>query len=87
MGAGTWDILKMVIGQGMWHVSLGLILGLAGSFALTRWLSSSVVGLSPNDPLTFILVALILIVVSFVACYLPARRATKIDPSTVLRNG
>ena len=87
MGADTWDILKMVIGQGMWHVLLGLILGLAGSFALTRWLSSSVVGLSPNDPLTFILVALILIVVSFVACYLPARRATKIDPSTVLRNG
>ena len=87
MGAGTWDILKMVIGQGMWHVLLGLILGLAGSFALMRWLSSSVVGLSPNDPLTFILVALILIVVSFVACYLPARRATKIDPSTVLRNG
>ena len=87
MGAGTWDILKMVIGQGMWHVLLGLILGLAGSFVLTRWLSSSVVGFSPNDPLTFILVALILIVVAFVACYLPARRATKIDPATVLRNG
>ena len=86
LGAGTWDILKMVVGQGMWHVLLGLIFGMAGSFALTRWLSGSVVGLNPNDPLTFILVALLLITVGFVACYLPARQATKVDPATVLRN-
>jgi len=86
LGAGTWDILKMVVGQGMWHVLLGLILGLAGSFALTRWLSGSIVGLNPNDPLTFILVALLLIAVAFVACYIPARQAIKVDPSTVLRN-
>jgi putative ABC transport system permease protein len=86
LGAGTWDILKMVVGQGMWHVLLGLIFGMAGSFALTRWLSGSVVGLNPNDPLTFISVALLLITVGFVACYLPARQATKVDPATVLRN-
>ncbi len=86
LGAGTWDIVKMVIGHGMWHVLLGLILGLAASFVLTRWLSSSVVSLSPNDPLTFIAVALLLIIVALVACYLPARRATKVDPSTVLRS-
>ena len=86
LGAGTWDILKMVVGHGMWHVLLGLILGLAGSFALTRWLSGSVVGLNPNDPLTFILVALLLLAVGFVACFIPARQAIKVDPATVLRN-
>lgn len=87
LGANTRDILRMVIGQGMWHVLLGLIFGLIGSLVLSRWLSSLVVGLSPNDPLTFILVALILLSVGFVACYLPARHATKVNPSTVLRNG
>jgi predicted permease len=86
LGAGTWDILKMVVGQGMWHVLLGLILGLAGSFALTRWLSSSVAGLNPNDPLTFVSVVFLLIAVGFLACYIPARQAIKVDPSTVLRN-
>jgi putative ABC transport system permease protein len=86
LGARTWDILRMVVGQGMWHVLLGLILGLAGSFALTRWLSSSVVGLTPNDPLTFIVVVLLLLAVGLVACYIPARHALKLDPSTVLRN-
>jgi ABC-type antimicrobial peptide transport system permease subunit len=70
----------------MWQVLLGLILGMAGSFALTRWLSASVAGLTPNDPLTFILVALLLIGVGFLACYIPARHATKVDPATVLRN-
>ena len=87
LGANQRDILKMVIRQGMLQVLLGLILGLAGSFLLTRWLSSSVVGLSPNDPLTFILVAFLLVIVGLVACYLPARQATKVDPAAVLRNG
>jgi putative ABC transport system permease protein len=87
LGADNWAILRMVLRQGMWQVLLGLILGLAGSFVLTRWLSRSVVGLSPNDPLTFTLVALLLVVVGLVACYLPARRATKVNPATVLRNG
>jgi len=86
LGARTGDILRMVVGQGMWHVLLGLILGLAGSFALTRWLSSSVVGLTPDDPLTFIVVVLLLLAVGLVACYIPARHVLKLDPSTVLRN-
>lgn len=86
LGAGTRDILTMVVGQGMWPVLLGLVLGLAGSFVLTRWLSSSVVGLSPNDPLTFALVTLLLLAVGFVACYIPARQAIKVDPATILRN-
>jgi putative ABC transport system permease protein len=86
LGASTREILKMVIRQGMRNVLLGLILGLAFSFVLTRWLSSSIFGLTPNDPLTFTMVGLLLIVVSFVACYLPARRATRVDPSIVLRS-
>ena len=87
LGANKRDILKMVIRQGMWQVLLGLFLGLAGSFVLTRWLSSSVAGLSPNDPLPFILVTFLLLIVGLVACYLPARQATKVDPAAVLRNG
>lgn len=86
LGADAIDILKMVIVQGMRHALLGLILGLAGSFALTRWMGSSVFGLSANDPLTFLMVALLVFGVAFVACYLPAWRATKINPSTALRN-
>jgi ABC-type antimicrobial peptide transport system permease subunit len=87
LGANKRDILKMVITQGMWQVLLGLLLGLAGSFVLTRWLSSAVAGLSPNDPLPFILVSFLLLIVGLAACYLPARQATKVDPAAVLRNG
>jgi predicted permease len=86
LGASASEVLKVVIKQGMRDVLLGLILGLAGSFVLTRWLSSSVFGFSPNDPLTFIFVSLLLLGVAFVACYLAARRATKLDPSTLLRS-
>jgi putative ABC transport system permease protein len=86
LGAGAADILKMVIVQGMRHVLLGLILGLIGAFALTRWMGSSVFGLSANDPITFVMVALLVFGVAFVACYLPAWRATKVNPSTALRN-
>jgi predicted permease len=86
LGAGAVDILKMVIVQGMRQVLLGLILGLAGSFALTRWLGSAVFGLSATDPITFVMVALLILGVAFVACYLPALGATKVNPSTALRS-
>ena len=86
LGASTREILKLVIRQGMRDVLLGLILGLIGSFVLTRWLRNAVFGFSPNDPLTFIMVALLLLGVAFLACYLPARRATRVDPSIALRN-
>lgn len=86
LGASASEVLKVVIKQGMRDVLLGLILGLAGSFVLTRWLSSSVFGFSPNDPLTFIFVSLLLLGVAFIACYLAARRATRLDPSTLLRS-
>jgi len=67
-------------------VFIGLALGLAGSFVLTRWLSSSMFGLSSNDPFTFVFVSLLLLGVAFLACYLAARRATKLDPATLLRS-
>jgi putative ABC transport system permease protein len=85
LGADAREILKMVIAQGMRYVLLGLTLGLAGSFALTRWLGSSVFGLSGNDRTTFVTVALLVFGVAFVACYIPALRATKGSPSTALR--
>ena len=86
LGASGAEILKMIIAQGLRHVLVGLLLGLVGSFALTRWLGSAVFGLSGNDPFTFVMVALLVLAVAFLACYLPAWRATKVDPSTVLRN-
>ncbi len=86
LGSTAGDILKLLIVQGMRYVLLGLTLGLAGSFALTRWLGSSVFGLSGNDPTTFVTVALLVFGVAFVACYIPARRATMVSPSTALRS-
>jgi putative ABC transport system permease protein len=86
LGAVAADILKLVIAQGMRHVLFGLILGLAGAFALTRLLGSSVFGLSANDPLPFVVVTLLVAGVALAACYLPAWRATRVNPSIALRN-
>jgi putative ABC transport system permease protein len=86
LGADTRKILTMVIRQAMSLVIVGLILGLVGSFALTLWLGSLVSGLKPDDPVTFVLTTLLLTTVGFIASYVPARRATKLNPSTVLRN-
>ena len=71
--------------QGMRLVLLGLVIGLAGAFALTRLMSSLLFGVSTNDTARFIVVALILTVVGVLACYLPARRATRVDPLIALR--
>ncbi|PYS70734.1 MAG: ABC transporter permease [Acidobacteria bacterium] len=85
LGAQPRDVLVMVIKQGMLLVLLGAVLGVAGAFALTRLMQSLLFGVSPTDPVTFVLVPLLLAVVGFVACYLPARRATKVDPLVALR--
>jgi predicted permease len=87
VGASTNSILRMVIAQGMRNVLIGLALGLAGSLALTRLIGSSVFGLTETttDLRIYFLVALVLVAVSLIACYLPARHATKIDPSLALR--
>ena len=79
------DVLLMVIRQGMSLVLIGLVLGVAGAFALTRTMRSLLFEVGPTDSLTFVLVSLLLAAVGFVACYLPARRATKVDPLIALR--
>jgi putative ABC transport system permease protein len=85
LGARGVDILKLVIGHGMRLVAVGLVAGLAASFALTRLLSKLLFGVSATDPLTFGVSALILAVIALFACWLPARRATRVDPQVALR--
>jgi putative ABC transport system permease protein len=85
LGARTRDVLLMVIRQGMALVVIGVVLGVAGAYAVTRTMRSLLFEVGTTDPLTFVLVSVLLAVVGFVACYLPARRATKVDPLVALR--
>ncbi len=86
LGAQTRDILVLVLGQGIKLTMPGIMLGLIGSVGMTRWLSSLLYGLTPTDPLTFAVMALSLIIVALLACWIPARRATRIDPIQSLRH-
>jgi hypothetical protein len=80
LGAQVSDVLKMILGQGMAVIGVGLVLGLAAAFALMRLLRSLLFGVGENDPLTFAAITLVLLTVALIACYIPARRATKVDP-------
>lgn len=85
LGARMSDVLKLVLGSGMSLVLIGAVLGVAGAFAATRVMSNLLFGVAPTDLATFTAVVVVLLVVAFVACYIPARRATKVDPLEALR--
>jgi len=85
LGAQMSDVLKLVLRGGMTLAAIGIAVGLAGAFALTRWMTSLLFGVKPTDALTFTAVAVCLLVTALLACYLPARRATKVDPLVALR--
>jgi predicted permease len=85
IGAQTEDVLKQVLAEGARLAAVGLALGLAGSLAATRLIATLLFGVKPTDPLTFAAVAVILASVSLAACYIPARRATRVDPLVALR--
>jgi putative ABC transport system permease protein len=86
LGAQKGDVLKIVIGQGIKLALIGVAIGIAGALALTRFLTSLLYSVMPNDPVTFIAVSAILILVALLACYVPARRAAKVDPMVALRH-
>ena len=85
LGAQMNDVLRMIVGQGMKLVAIGVLLGWAGAFAVTRLLRNWLYDVSPGDPLTFVGVAFLLAIVALLACWIPARRATKVDPMVALR--
>jgi len=85
IGAQPRDVFRMILGQGMMLTVIGLATGLVGAFALTRLMATMLFGVKPTDPATFAGVMLLLTVVALMACYLPGRRATKVDPVISLR--
>ncbi len=85
LGAQAYDVLKLVVGQGLKLVLLGLAIGLVGAFALMHVISSLLFGVTTKDPLTFAAVAVLLGLVALLACYIPARRAARVDPMEALR--
>jgi putative ABC transport system permease protein len=85
LGAQQKDVLGVIVGHGVRLVLVGLCIGVAGALVLTRWMSSVLFDVTPTDPLTFVVVAALLGIVAFLAAYVPARRAMRVDPMVALR--
>ena len=85
LGAGRRDVLRLVLTQGTRLALMGIVLGVIFALALTRFLGTFLFGISSTDPLTFAAVALLLALIALAACYVPAQRATRVDPIETLR--
>jgi len=85
LGASRTDVFKLVVGKGMSLALIGIAIGLVASLALTRVMRSLLFEVTPTDVLTFVIVPVVLLTVTLLACYIPARRATNVDPLTSLR--
>jgi ABC-type antimicrobial peptide transport system permease subunit len=85
LGAQRADILRLILGQGSKLAGLGIMIGFAAALGLTRLMTNLLFGVKPTDPLTFVAVAMLLCGISLAACYVPARRAMRLDPMVALR--
>ena len=85
LGARAGDILHLILKHGVVLVLSGVVIGIAGAFALTRFLASLLFGVTPTDTLTFVIVSVIFFLIAMIASFIPARRATKVDPLVALR--
>jgi len=85
LGAQARDVLRMILGYGAKLAAIGVGIGALSAFGLTRLMTSQLFGITATDPVTFATVALLLVLIALAACYLPARRATKVDPMVALR--
>jgi putative ABC transport system permease protein len=86
LGAQKFDVMRMVLKDGARMTLAGILIGLVGALALTRLMGTMLYGVRPTDPLTFVSVAAVLGAIAMLACYLPARRAMKVDPMEALRH-
>jgi putative ABC transport system permease protein len=85
LGATARDVFRLIVGRGMKLTAVGIVIGIGGAIALTRWMQSLLFNTSTTDPITFVLISALLSLAAFFACYIPARRAAKVDPLVALR--
>jgi putative ABC transport system permease protein len=85
LGGQRDDILRLILGQGAMLALIGVAIGIAAALGLSRFLSSLLYGVKPTDPLTFLVVTVVLVLIALLACYIPARRAMRVDPMVALK--